>query len=129
MSTAEVVDVAPAPSGPPSGKALFRNLHTREFLGHKKKVSVPSFSFLPFSPHFTICNELRVEIAARNESDAFSTFKKKPFPSFNPLLAEFRTRALQFQGFSKILLVVTLHVKLLALGRRDLLEYRDIASN
>lgn len=38
MSTTEVVDVAPGPSGPLSGKALFRNLHTREFLGHKKKV-------------------------------------------------------------------------------------------
>ena len=71
----------------------------REFLGHME-VSVPSFSFLPFSPHFTICNELHVgENAARNESDAFSIFFFKPYPSFCPVLAEFRTCGLQFQGF------------------------------
>jgi hypothetical protein len=52
MSTTEVVDAAPGePSVPLSGKALFRNLHTREFLGHKKKVCVsgrPAFVSLRF---------------------------------------------------------------------------------
>ena len=48
MSTAEVVDAAPGPSAPLTGKALFRNLHTREFLGHKKKVGVLFLSVLVF---------------------------------------------------------------------------------
>ena len=47
----------------------------RVFLGHMKKVTVPSFLFLPFAPHFTICNKFHVgENAARNESGAFSIF-------------------------------------------------------
>ena len=87
-------------SGPLSGKSLVSQLAcTREFLGHMKKVPVPSFPFLPRSPHFTMCNEVHVgENAARNESDAFS-YIFLPFPSFCPLVAEFRTRPLQFQGF------------------------------
>lgn len=39
MSVAEAVEAVATPSAPLTGKALFRNLHTREFLGHKKKVS------------------------------------------------------------------------------------------
>ena len=70
----------------------------RVFLGHMKKVSVPSFSFLPFAPYFTICNKFHVgENAARNESGAFSIFFDL-FP-LCPVLAEFWTRALQFEGF------------------------------
>ena len=54
-SRAEVVDVAPARS--PAKPCSATCVHA----GVSRKVSVPSFSFLRFSPHFTICNEPMLE--------------------------------------------------------------------
>lgn len=55
MSVAEAVEAVATPSAPLTGKALFRNLHTREFLGHKKKVSTLEAIVEGFACPSTFC--------------------------------------------------------------------------
>ena len=71
MSTGEVVDVAPTRS--PTKPCFATCVHAGISRSHEE--GYYAFSFLPFAPHFTICNKFHVgENAARNESGAFSIF-------------------------------------------------------
>lgn len=45
VEVVEQAEVASVPAAPLTGKALFKNLQTREFVGHKKKVRDLSSAF------------------------------------------------------------------------------------